>query len=190
MKATKYHINNDGEARPCGAKVKCRFGGESGVENHFSSAEAAEVEVQKRLQKEFSHVSSMRQKGTSAQFVKNREAIKTALVSFGAVKNADSLPEVRNTDEMVEKWFDGDSSRYKSFKRLTEANDITTDTKKSVASFVQKGLPVNISSTVHDVPHSRSDDKFEESEIDLLEDIPNGKINLEELRSGKLRAFR
>lgn len=189
MKVTKYHINNDGEARPCGAKVKCRFGGESGTENHFSTAEAAETEVQKRLQKEFSHVSSMRQKGSSAQFIKNRDAIKDALVSYGAVESSSDLAEVKNTDEIVSKWFDGDSSSYKSFKRLTESNDITPDTKRSVGAFVHRGLPVNISSSVHEVPHARANDKFDESEIDLLEDIPNSRIDLDAVRRGDLRAF-
>lgn len=189
MKANKFHINSDGEAKPCSAQVRCRFGGESGVENHFSSAEEAQAEVQNRLQKEFSQVSSVRSRGTSTQFLKNRDAIRSALLTYGGVKNESDLADVKNTDELVDKWFEGDASRYKSFKRLTEANDITPDTKKSVGVFVQRGLPVSISASVHEVPHSRSDDKFEESEIDLLEDLPGNTIDMEALRNGDLKAF-
>lgn len=189
MKANKYHINSQGEAKPCAAQVKCRFGGETGVENHFSTVEAAQAEVQSRLQQEFSHVASVRNRGTTPQFIKNRDAIKDALVTYGGVKDKAALEEVSNTEEMVQKWFDGDSSRYKSFKRLVESSDITPETKKSVGTFVQRGVPVSLSGSVHEIPHSRSDDKFDESEVDLLEDLPGNKIDMNALRNGNLRAF-
>lgn len=38
----KFHINTAGDALPCRASVRpCMFGGESGSENHFESAESA-----------------------------------------------------------------------------------------------------------------------------------------------------
>jgi hypothetical protein len=38
----KFHINESGNALPCRATVRpCAFGGESGIENHFESAESA-----------------------------------------------------------------------------------------------------------------------------------------------------
>lgn len=52
----KFHINNNGEAKACHAKVRCRFGGESGNENHFASMDAAEAESQKRLEKMYGKV--------------------------------------------------------------------------------------------------------------------------------------
>lgn len=190
MKANKYHINSDGEAKPCTAKVRCRFGGESGVENHFSSAEDAQKEVQKRLQKEFSQLLSVRSSGNSAQFAKNRDSIAAALVTYGGIKSTSDLASVSNTDEIVDKWFDGDSSRYKAFKRLVESNNITPETKKSVGTFVQRGVPVSLSNSVHEVPHARAQDKFDESEVDLLDDLPGGKIDMEAIRNGNLKAFK
>lgn len=43
----KFHINNRGEVKPCQAKVRCRFGGASGQENHFTSQEAAAAALQR-----------------------------------------------------------------------------------------------------------------------------------------------
>lgn len=38
----KFHINTAGEAKPCRATIRpCTFGGESGSDNHFESAESA-----------------------------------------------------------------------------------------------------------------------------------------------------
>lgn len=45
---TKYHINNNDEAKVCHAKIKCRFGGESGKENHFDSMQEAEQKIQEK----------------------------------------------------------------------------------------------------------------------------------------------
>lgn len=47
----KFHINNNGEPKTCHAKVRCRFGGASGTENHFSSLKEAEAASQKKLEK-------------------------------------------------------------------------------------------------------------------------------------------
>lgn len=52
----KFHINNNGEAKACHAKVRCRFGGESGNENHFASMDAAETASQKRLEQMYGKV--------------------------------------------------------------------------------------------------------------------------------------
>lgn len=49
--ANKIHIGKNGPA-PCGAKIKCRLGGESGQENHFDSMEEAEAAYQQKLQDE------------------------------------------------------------------------------------------------------------------------------------------
>lgn len=38
---TKYHINNHGYINECRAKEKCRFGGASGLDNHYSSINKA-----------------------------------------------------------------------------------------------------------------------------------------------------
>jgi hypothetical protein len=45
----RYHVNGLGEVGPCRARIKCRFGGASGQENHFISRADAENFIQKNL---------------------------------------------------------------------------------------------------------------------------------------------
>jgi hypothetical protein len=188
MTATKFHVNGKGEVGACRAKVRCRFGGESGVENHFDTAEAAHAAVQKSLQEEFSNVSPLRRK-PSPQFVAIRDNITNAMVSYGIVETTDQLEEVNNTEEMVDKWFGGSTKRYNGFRRLAETDKIKADTKKSIGSFMQKGLEVNISTKVSEIPTTRRDNKFAGSEIDLIDELPGGKIDMEAVMRGELKAF-
>lgn len=188
MTATKFHVNSNGEVGPCKAKVRCRFGGESGVENHFDTAEDARAAVQKSLQEEFSNVSSARRK-TSPQFVAIRDNITAAMISYGIVDSADSLAEVSNTDEMIKNWFGGSAKRYRGFRRLAETDKIKPDTQKSIGTFVQKGLQVNVSTTVSEIPTSSDGDKFADSEIDLIDELPGGKIDMEAVMRGEFKAF-
>lgn len=45
---TKFHINSEGNAGPCIAEIRdCRFGGQS---DHFETAEAAQLEAEKRFE--------------------------------------------------------------------------------------------------------------------------------------------
>ncbi len=45
---TKWHINDKGEVHPCKARLgNCRFGGQTGDKNHFSSREGAELYLAK-----------------------------------------------------------------------------------------------------------------------------------------------
>lgn len=47
--STKYHINSNGEVKPCRAtKTKCRFGGASGIESHYETREEAEKAISKK----------------------------------------------------------------------------------------------------------------------------------------------
>ena len=51
---TKYHINSKGVPSPCRAvKGNCPFGGDSGSENHYNSAEEAQAAADERNQSEF-----------------------------------------------------------------------------------------------------------------------------------------
>lgn len=188
MSATKFHVNGKGEVGECRAKVRCRFGGESGVENHFDTAEAAHAAVQKNLQEEFNHLSSTRRQ-PSPQFVAIRDNITAAMVSYGIVESADELQEVNNTDEMVQNWFGGSAKRYRGFRRLAETEKIKPDTKKSIGSFVQKGLQVNVSTKVSEIPTTGNNDKFADSEIDLLDELPGGKIDMDAVRRGEFNLF-
>jgi hypothetical protein len=188
MTATKFHVNDKGEVGACRAKVRCRFGGESGVENHFETADDARAAVQKNLQEEFNHLSSTR-RTPSPQFVAIRDNITAAMVSYGIVESVDDLEEVANTDEMVTKWFGGSRKRYNGFRRLAETGAIKPATKKSIGSFVQKGLQVNVSTNVSEIPTSSDSDKFADSEIDLLDELPGGKLDMDAVMRGEFKLF-
>lgn len=43
-----YHINKNNEAKPCRARIKCRLGGDTGIDNHYESKAEALLEVEKR----------------------------------------------------------------------------------------------------------------------------------------------
>lgn len=49
----KFHVSESGEPGVCKAEIKCRFGGESGKENHFESIEEAQAFAEKRISEEF-----------------------------------------------------------------------------------------------------------------------------------------
>lgn len=54
MAEQKFHINSDtNTVGKCSAKVRCRFGGDSGMENHFETQEEAQRQVEKRFEKKF-----------------------------------------------------------------------------------------------------------------------------------------
>lgn len=62
----KYHINHKGEVKPCQARVKCRYGGASGSDNHFSNIADAEQAVQKRFSEKYGATNAVSRKGKSA----------------------------------------------------------------------------------------------------------------------------
>lgn len=49
MAEVKYHINDDGDALRCRAKIRCKFGGASGFEYHFDSLQEAQERAQEVL---------------------------------------------------------------------------------------------------------------------------------------------
>lgn len=51
---TKFHVNDEGTAGPCGAnKGKCPFGGKSGSENHYDTAETAQNAAEFMLSRKY-----------------------------------------------------------------------------------------------------------------------------------------
>lgn len=58
----KYHINRKGEVKLCRAQIKCRFGGASGSDNHFTDKGEAEKKAQKDLSRKYGQVNSAVQK--------------------------------------------------------------------------------------------------------------------------------
>lgn len=181
----RYHINDRGEVRPCRAKPgNCRFGGASGTADHFESAAEARVAADKKLQKSYGAVASVARPLNDAQFRNLRDDVQSALVTYGGVPKASDLDEVRSVDDMVQKWFAGDAARLKSFRRLMRDTTMDTDTKKSVASFINKGMAVNTTDAVEKLQKTDSAD----SDIELLDEPVRG-MSLDAIRAGNLRAF-
>lgn len=66
MAKQKFHINSDtNQVGKCSAKIRCRFGGESGMDNHFGTAEEAQQQVEKQFEKKFDTLQGTKKKSVS-----------------------------------------------------------------------------------------------------------------------------
>lgn len=184
----RYHINKNDEVKPCRAKEgNCRFGGRSGSENHYADINAAKEEANKRLENKYSELKSTTKTLSSEQFKSIHDRLQNALVLYGGA-DKNELSKVKTVDEIVEKWFDGDSSRYRSFRRLMNDESMKEDAKRSVGGLIQKGMKVNSSSTVEGINSKLEKSKFVDSEVDLLDEPIKG-MNIDTIKSGLLKAF-
>lgn len=82
----KFHINNNGEAKPCYARKRpCKYGGSTGKEMHFETKEAAEDFYEKKMKTKYEN-----------QFTK-RKNTKTALDTLRnngvRVKSIQNVPD-------------------------------------------------------------------------------------------------
>lgn len=180
----KYHVNPEtGKVSICRAKVKCRFGGSTGNENHFSSKNAADQSAEGLMATKYSVAKGR----TKKDFVSIRDNIKAGLVSSGIIPNDLALPPVNNQSEMIEKWFGGDKKKFDVITRISDPQTtFKENTKKSVGKFVSSGLDVSMSgdSNFNNAPSVLN------SDIELIDDdFTNDKIELKDLASGKIKAF-
>lgn len=173
----KYHVNPEtGKASPCRAKVRCRFGGESGQENHYTSKVEADRAAEAVLQEKYDTPST--HKKVSPTFKKKCDRLKEGLAATGVSRR---LPAVSNERELIEKWFDGDREKYELISRLTHPeSDLKQNTKTAVNRLVKNGQSVAFAK---DFDHLEKLDSRDESAIDLLdEDFPAdfdlGSLNL------------
>lgn len=182
----KYHINNDDEAKPCGAQYEenCPFFGKNGGTNHFTSYEDAAQRLEQILVDRHNAFASS-QKKLSPQFIQNRDFIKDTIDTYS---DSDSLPNVYNTKDMIDKWFNGDRETYRKFKMLVSEKGFTSETRVSVAELLRKGIIVESSSSVHQVGKDSSVDGRDFSEITILDDTPDF-VDINSLRRGELNAF-
>lgn len=190
----KYHINDDYEVKPCSATEdgRCPFWGRHSGNNHYNNENDAINAIETILSKK--HTFSFRKKNTvKVEFIKHREETRKSLINYSNVDN-NSLEHVENVDEMIQKWFNGDKETYSTFKNTINNEEIKDDTKKSVSSFLQKGMSVKNTKNVKDLPIELDNDfsndfDFDSSEITLIDDTPD-KVDLEDLRNGHLNAFK
>lgn len=55
----KYHIMSNGGVDLCTAKKRCRLGGKSGIENHFTNKEDAQKASEEKLAAQFGNTKSV-----------------------------------------------------------------------------------------------------------------------------------
>lgn len=183
----KYHINGNYVSGPCGASVpeSCPFWGKFGGPNHYLTEAEAQVAAEELANKLHPLRSSQRSK-PSPQFIRTRDAIKAALVTYGG-QEPDRLPQVNSTDDMVRQWFGGDRNRYAKFRETIARDGLSEGTKRSVATFITSGVTVDTAARVGEIPLDGAPDSTISS-VTLL-DNDGDHVDMESLRAGQLTAF-
>jgi len=170
----KWHINDKGEVGRCSAtKGNCPFGGATGLENHYSSREEAE-KVTASSMEGFSNLGTASKKRPTESFQNTKTSIRKSLVDFGISKAA-NLPEVRNTNEMIQHWFAGDRKKFESFKNLVNNTALSPTAKKSVAQLLNRGVSVDQVVNVNDLDEGKAT-------VDILDDSLRG-VSLADIRA-------
>lgn len=127
-KMARHHVNpNTGNSSVCKAAIKgCPFGGESGQENHYSTAEEASAAAEKLMKESYSAVKvAYRKKDSTHVSVMNRELKKRIIIEASESKN-DLHPSVvakvfsKDHDELIRR---NVAQRFKSQKILREMSD-------------------------------------------------------------------
>lgn len=179
-----YHINNQYEVKPCGATMKenCPFFGNFGNENHYENFEQAVISSEAASQ----GTHGMFAGSASSAFTRNRNDIEQHFIQWGLVRKTNPLPEVRSTQEMINKWFSGDKTRYNSFKKIITDKDLNSDTKKDIAILLMRGLSVSTTNNVRKLGENKNNTT--NSEITIIEENSD-TITQNDLREGNAQAF-
>lgn len=174
----KWHINDKGEVGRCSAtKGKCPFGGASGLENHYSSREEAEKFVASSMAG-FSTLGTSSKKRPTESFKTTRDTLRKSLVDYG-VRKTNELPDVRNTNEIIQHWFNGDRKKFESFKTLVNDQTMSATSKKSVAQLINKGITVDQVDRVESIGDGTAT-------VDILDDSMSLKgVSLADIRANR-----
>jgi hypothetical protein len=172
----KWHINDKGEVGRCSAtKGNCPFGGDTGLENHYGSREEAEKSVASSMEG-FSNLGTASKKRPTESFQSTKTAIRSSLVEFGIAKTT-SLPEVRNTNELIQHWFAGDRKKFESFRNLVNNPTLSPAAKKSVALLLNRGVSVEQVDTVAALDNGKAT-------VDILDDSLRG-VSIADIRASR-----
>ena len=179
-----YHINDQYEVKPCGAasKESCPFFGNFGNDNHYENFNNAVATSEAVSQK--SH--GMFAKSASSAFSQNRDTIKKSFFQWGLARTENPLPEVKNTQDMINKWFAGDAMRYNALKNTITNDDLNQETKKDIAILLMRGLSVSTTNNVRTLGDSSNNSS--NSEITIISE-DSDKITQDDLRTGNAQAF-
>lgn len=188
----KYHINRKKEVKACSAKQSqgCPFWGiNDSRTNHYNDIETAQAKAEELLTKKHNMFNSP-QRNLTPQFNITRDNVQKNLLEYAGIK-ASNEENVKNVKEIISTWFNGDRNKYETFNTTVENNDLNKDTKKSVVSMLMSGVTVHNKSSVQDIPLEQNTkyDFSQLSEVTILDELPD-KLDLNALRSGKLKAFK
>lgn len=190
-----YHVNpGTGKVSVCRAKIKCRFGGVDGTENHYDSkqeANAAAELVMAELHADTNRLKEPLRKAVPVrtEFEASKKRIRESLAKAGVDVD---LPDVRTEKELIAKWFNGDTEKYKVIARIADPNDsLQSETKKSVSGFVKRGAAVGFVTDIDALNKvkRKKPTELEQSEVDIMDDGFE-KIDPRSLATGNLVAFR
>lgn len=175
MSSKKWHINNDGDVKPCSAKKRCRFGGDSGFENHFTNYSEALENSTQILAERFGEISASQSKKNLISTEDRKKLIEYGLKDTG--KKASTYTDV------VEKGFKNDKRAYERFKKLSVSTDspenIKPSTKESIGKMISKGINVKSNKDLKNTYEDNSD-LMNESDVDVIGE-DSKKITLEDL---------
>lgn len=177
----RYHINNKDEVGLCKAQEgKCPFKDKDGNEKtHYTTRTEANYVLSEKLNKKYSPLSSTKKRTLPKKFIESRENIKKLLIDLN-IKEEKDLKNVNTVQEMVNKWFDGDRSKYNIFRDMS-TSEINNQTKNSIYEMIQNNISVNIAkeNNIDTKPNTTF------SNIDILDDDFDN-ITLEKIRENKL----
>lgn len=173
----KYHINNENKVGVCRAKKSCRFGGNTGFDNHYTDKKEALEAASKQIAKEFSSTTT----SASKKFIENTENLKNLIISYGFKKSSE-LPPVSNNSEIIKKWFNNDKANYNNFKKLIENDSLNSNSKKSIAYLMSKNIDIEVVS----LKNLKNNSDFSNSVVEIFEDTPENNMSLDDIINGKL----
>ena len=121
----RHHVNpNTGNASICKAsKASCPFGGESGEENHYSSAQEATAAAEKLMAEQYSAVNTAYRKKDTSGLENMAPAMKARIITEASNGSNKLHPSVvakvfsKDNDELIRKSV---SEKFKSQKILRE----------------------------------------------------------------------
>lgn len=171
----KWHINNNGEVRPCRARIRCDFGGESGFDNHFTNESEAIENSNRILAERFGEIAASQSKKTDVTTDEREKLIEYGIKEAG--KNASTRVEV------IEKGFKNNPKAYERFKDVVEIDrrePISPHTKQGIGKMLSKGINVSSSPGLRE-SYTSTSNLMSESSVDVLESTPGKRPTLEEL---------
>lgn len=185
----KYHLNEKNEMGVCSASVRpCKFGGATGVDNHFSSQEEALAEMERRFSEEHGAVPTSRQRESDPEeeAQRRREAAEATLaalpanatIQLGTVilspASYDSTPDgtmIRSGEIMVK----GSKGERAVLRNQRDFEELERAARRVDPSNITKPWTNPMGSSLHD--HAQAGDTFTKAGDDTVHTIKSYTYN-------------